>query len=579
MTDTASLDAGLAHHRAGRLDEARAIYAAVLADDPDNAEAYHLMGVLLLQSSAPADAIESLDRAIALDGVVAKYHGNRAAALGALGRRDEAVAALERAVELDPADNLNRENLARAYTEAGRSEEAIAAWDAAIAADPASADAQSQIAHLLYAAGDLRGAIPHYRKAAELAPRDSERHSHLCVALNSSADHKGPEILAEHRLWNDRHAAPLAGVAPACGNDRDPDRTLRVGYVSPDWRRHPVGYLTLPALSNHDRDAFDVTLYCNRARGDDLTRVFENLGHTWKNIAGDSDEAVFETIRADGIDILVDLTGHHNGNRLLVFARRAAPVQVSWESYSFSTGLEAMDHYIGDDVQTPPALQALFTEEIARLPGSMACMAYPDDAPEVTPLPASQSGTVTFGVHANAASATPAVVKAWSDILAGFPGARIVPMGWGAPALAAVLERGGIPASAILSGDMSAPSATYDAWCDIDVALDPFPISGNIETLEALWMGVPVVTMAGDRRIARRSAGHLTTIGLTELIAATPEDYVRIASSLAADTTRLAELRAGLRARIDASPLRDGAGFTQSLEAFYRDAWRRWCGK
>jgi protein O-GlcNAc transferase len=577
MTEESPLDTGLGHHRAGRLDEARAVYAAVLADDPDNAEAHHLMGVLLLQSSAPADAVGHLDRAVALDGGVAKYHGNRAAALGALGRRDEAVAALERAVALDPADNLHRENLARAFTEAGRSEEAVAAWDAAIAADPGNADAQSQKAHLLYAAGDLSGAIPHYRKAAELAPHDSERHSHLCVALNSSAAHTGPEILAEHKLWNDRHAAPLAGVAPPPANGRDPDRRLRVGYVSPDWRRHPIGYLTLPALRNHDREAFDVTLYCNTARGDDRTRLFENLGHSWKNIAGESDEAVFETVRADGIDILVDLTGHHNGNRLLVFARRAAPVQVSWESYSFSTGLEEMDYYIGDELQTPPALQALFTEEIARLPRPMACLAYPDDAPDVTPPPASRTGVVTFGVNANAASATAAAIEAWSDILAGFPGARILPMGWGAPALAAALERGGIPASAILARDMSAPTATYDAWCEIDVALDPFPISGNLETLEALWMGVPVVAMAGDRRIARRSAGHLAAVGLQELIAETPEDYVRIASSLAAGTVRLAELRAGLRRRVADSPLRDEAGFTRALEAFYRDAWRRWC--
>ena len=574
MTDQDTLAAGLDHHRAGRTDQARAIYAALLADDPDNAEAHHLMGVLQLQTAAPAQAIEHLDRAVALAPDVAKYHGNRAAALGALGRRDEAVAAMERAVGLDPDDLLYRINLATALGEAGRQAEAGAVWHEVAARDPANADARSELAHLALRAGDMDAAVPLYRRASELAPDDPVRHSHLCVMLNSAAGVPLAEIYAEHRAWNDRHAKPLAGSAPPPDNDRDPDRPLRVGYVSADWRHHPVGYLTLPALSNHDPDRIEAYLYSSTAPADDLTEVFKGLGHAWRDVAREDDAALFETIRRDRIDVLVDLTGHHNRNRLLVFARRAAPVQISWESYSFSTGLDAMDYYIGDAVQTPENLAPFFAEKIARLPGSMACIGYPADAPDVGPSPAGAAGRVTFGVHASPTSVTPAVIDVWESVVAGCPDAVVLPLGWGAAAVADKLEARGL---AVLRRESSGVRGMYAPWNDVDIALDPFPVSGNIETLEALWMGVPVVALAGERRIARRSAGHLTAVGLTDLVAHSAADYARIATALAADSVRLASLRKTLRATINASPLADGPGHTRALENIYRDAWRRWC--
>ncbi|MEX2454707.1 MAG: tetratricopeptide repeat protein [Rhodospirillaceae bacterium] len=577
MTDGQTLEAGLALHRAGRFDEARDIYAACLAASPDDAEAQHLMGVLRLQTGEPADALVHFDRAVALDDGVAKYHGNRAAALGALGRRDEAAAAAQAAVLRAPDDPLHRENLATALAEAGRTAAAVGAWEDAIACDPGNASHHSSLANLLLAAGRLRDAVPHYRRAADLAPENPEYLSHLCVALNSSPDHSGPEILAEHRLWNDRHAAAFTVAAPACANDRDPDRRLRVGYVSPDWRRHPVGYLTLPALSHHDPVAVDVFLYWNAPRGDDMTELFRTLGHTWRDISGESDEAVAQRIRDDRIDVLVDLTGHHNRNRLLVFARRPAPVQMAWESYTFSTGLDAMDYYLGDAVQTPESMAGLYSEDILRFPESMACIGFPADAPAVGPSPFSVAGTVTFGVNASPASITPAVTALWDDILAGFPGSRIVPVGQSAAEVAALLAGCGIAAPRIAARPVADAMDRYAAWNEIDIALDPFPVSGNIETLEALWMGVPVVALAGGRRIARRTAGHLATLGLDELVAESPSDYVRVASALAGDTARLAGLRATLRDRVYDSALCDGEGFARALEGLYRTAWRRWC--
>lgn len=577
MSEQQTLEAGLAHHRAGRLAEAKSIYEAALAADPGNAEGLHLMGVLTLQSGSPQEALAFLDRAVAADGSVAKYHGNRAAALAALGRKDDAVAAMEAAVACDPADALQRENLANAYAEAGRTADAVAAWEEALAANPGNAAGHFALANLLYYTGRLRDAIPHYRKAAERAPDNPEYLSYLCVALNSSADHSGPEILAEHRLWNDRFAAPLTKAASPNANDRDPDRKLRVGYVSPDWKRHAVGFLTLPAISNHDPDAVEVFLYWNGGRGDDITEIFRNLGHTWRDVARETDARFAELVREDGIDVLVDLTGHHNGNRLLSFARRAAPVQIAWESYTFSTGLDTMDYYLGDAVQTPEAIDGLYSEEIARFPQSMACIGFPDDAPAVGPLPCNAAGKVTFGVNASAASITPAVAALWDDVLAGFPGSKIACVGKMAAGAAAKLAEFGLAPGRVEARPSTDLMAQYEAWNGIDLALDPFPVSGNIETLEALWMGVPVVAFAGSRRIARRSAGHLTTVGLADLIADTPADYVRIASALAGDTARLAELRSGLRDRVYSSPLGDGPGHARALEAIYRSAWQRWC--
>ena len=355
--------------------------------------------------------------------------------------------------------------------------------------------------------------------------------------------------------------------------------------MSADFGRHPVGYFLAPLLARHDRDRLAVVCYSGVMQEDDLTQRFRSQASGWRKIAGMSEAALAEQVRADGIDILIDLAGHTAGNRLRAFARRPAPVQATWLGYWFTTGLAAIDYALMDETTVPPGEERHFVETVIRLP-SRFCYAPPAHAPEVGPPPLLARGAPTFGSFNNLAKLTPEVAALWARVLHAVPGARLV-LKWATLAdpgrRRRIEEMFGSHAIAPERLDLrprSEHAAMLAEYADIDVALDPFPFTGGLTSCEALWMGVPVVTLPGERPVSRQTLGFLDLVGLSDMLAARDADsYVAIAAGLVADPERLAALRAGLRARMAASRLCDGPAFAREFEAALRGMWRTWCAR
>jgi predicted O-linked N-acetylglucosamine transferase (SPINDLY family) len=358
---------------------------------------------------------------------------------------------------------------------------------------------------------------------------------------------------------------------------------LKIGYVSPDFRDHVVGLNLLPLFREHDRDRFEIIAYSNVLRPDATTERFQRYAAVWHNIRQLSDEALAEQIRADRIDILFDLAGHTARNRLLVFARKPAPVQITWAGYVGTTGLAAMDYLLADRHEVPPGAERYYRERVLRMPDGYVCYDPPAYAPPVGPLPALGRGRATFGCFNNPAKITPQVIEAWAGILRRLPGARLVLKfkGWSDPCVArrftAMFAAEGIEPQRLEMLGHSPHVELLAEYGRIDLALDSFPYSGGLTTCEALWMGVPVITCPGETFASRHSLSHLSTVGLTETIASDWDEYVELAVALAGDLPRLAALRAGLRERMAASPLMDAPRFARNIEAAYRAMWRRWC--
>jgi predicted O-linked N-acetylglucosamine transferase (SPINDLY family) len=360
---------------------------------------------------------------------------------------------------------------------------------------------------------------------------------------------------------------------------------LRIGYVSPDFRRHPVGYFMRPIFAHHDPEQVEVFVYSDLLRGDIVTEFFRSHAHTWRDTHALTDEELAEQIRADEIDILIDLTLHMAHSRLLTFARKPAPVQATYLGYAHGTGLAAMDYKLTDRYLDPPGMnEAFHTETLVRLPTETNFCCEPEPgAPEVGELPARAKGYVTFSSTNTLMKINAKVIETWCQILQQVPGARLLLT---ATALAspATQERvrarftaHGIAADRIEIGNLAGVESGFSALAQADIALDTFPYNGGTTTANALWMGLPVITLAGQSPISRQGVSFLSNLRLTELIARSREQYVSIAVDLARDLDRLAALRAGMRERMLASPIMDGAGFVLGLEGIYRAMWSAYC--
>ena len=397
-----------------------------------------------------------------------------------------------------------------------------------------------------------------------------------------SAQH---DIFAESRRWEAAHAVPRAARETHSRHDRDPERRLRIGYVSPDFRSHSVSHFLGPLLAGHDRRQFEIFGYAQVAHPDIETRRLRGLADAWRSTVGMTTQAVAARIRDDKIDILVDLAGHTANSRLLVFGERPAPVQAAWLGYPNTTGSAAMDYRLTDDIADPQGPgDALHSEELARLPNGFLCFAPAAEAPAVADPPLLANGQVTFGSFNNLSKVGAATVAAWAPILARVPGSRLLLKG---RALANEQARLRLE-SLFAASNIDAARLEFHAWIDsrsghlgaydrIDIGLDPFPYNGTTTTCETLWMGVPVIALCGDRHAGQVGASILARVGLAALSADTVDDYVAAAVSLAGDAARLVELRRVLRATMAASPLCDAASFTRDIEAAYRQMWRHWC--
>ena len=615
------LRAGLEHFTRGRRVEAEGLYRRVRADPatPVNRKAHatHLLGLLARECGHLEAAVGLLAESVELlppaNEAVSEFRSNWAAALGELGRWEEAFEATGPAVEGAAGYSPAFHNRSVALDHLGRAAEAVAAADRAVALEPEYAEAHLHRADVLRKVGRLHDAEAAYYEAARLRPTDANTlrslatlladrqrldeavgarrravdlaphwagaGSDLLFTLHYHPDYGPREHHEEARAWAARHADPHAPVDAEFPNRRDPERRLRVGYVSPDLRDHPVGRLIEPAVALHDRAAFEVFCYSEVAKPDHVSRHVRDLADGWVDTPGLSDEEVADKVRADRIDILVDCAGHFGDHRLGVFARRPAPVQVSAFGYCGTTGLKTIDYRLTDPVSDPPGADEFHSEKLWRLPRVAWCYRPFDGAPDVGPLPALESGFVTFGCLNNLVKVTDQVVETWSAILAAMPGSRLILLGpAGDEHTAGRFAAHGVDPARVEVAGRRPRGAYFELHNRIDVGLDPFPFNGDNTICDALWMGVPSVALIGDRFAARRGLAHLAAVGLGHLAAESVEEYVQAAVRLAADLPALAELRAGLRGRVRASPLGDAPGYVADLEAAYRAMWRAWCG-
>jgi predicted O-linked N-acetylglucosamine transferase (SPINDLY family) len=599
----------------GKAQEAEACFRRAVQMAPHDHVPHALLGLALLDQDRVAEALESLDAAvtivphdaatrsnrgnalkrlhrageaetefraaIALAPQMAEAHNNLGSLLLDEGRFGEALAALSTAHRLQPNSCETLCNLARTLNELGQFDDARRAAERAIAINPHLAFAYNNLGASLSALGELEQAVTAFRTALRLAPSDSKNHSALLFALNFHGGQTSAEVFAEHCAWGELLADPLTRLAAVHGNDRSPGRRLRLGYVSAHFCNHAVNFFSEPLLAAHDHQQFELFCYSNGSRHDDANAHIQSCADHWREIGPLGDDEAAQLIRDDQIDLLVDLSGHIAGHRLLVFARKPAPVQVTYLGYQNTTGMQAMDYRLTDDWSDPPGTDAFYTEKLVRLPEAFFCYRPSPDAPPVGELPALASGHVTFGSFNNFAKVTPATLDAWAKILAGVSHSRLVILAHNAPSLhESLLNRfagQGIEPGRVHIVNRCPRPEYLTRIAAVDIALDPFPFNGHTTTCDALWQGVPVVTLAGNNYASRFGSSAHNVLGLTELIAASAEQYVEIATTLARDLIRLATLRGELRPRIAASTLLDGAGFARRVEAAYRAMWIDWC--
>jgi predicted O-linked N-acetylglucosamine transferase (SPINDLY family) len=451
--------------------------------------------------------------------------------------------------------------------------------------DTLSAKTQYSLGKCLAFIGELRDALGLFRRALDRDPGSSQAHSAILFLMNYIPEVTSDEILLEGQQWWRRHGAPRLRSAPPLElHSFDPERKLRIGYVSPDLARHPVGFFLAGVLPSHDRQRFEVFCYSDLTMVDDLTEHLQQHSDHWLATAGYSDEALFRIIRKDRIDILVDLSGHCGRNRLTLFAMRPAPIQATWAGYVGTTGLQTMDYLISDRQESPEWADDQACEEIIRLPDAFICWHPPPHSPDPTALPAMISRRVTFGCFNSVVKINSEVVSLWARILQQLPDSIILLKTREFAStdirnrIAGLFSENGISLHRLVMEEGSNQLGMLEAYSRVDIALDPFPYTGGTTTIEALWMGVPVVTKPGKRFCSRHSLSYLSTICLTSCVATSDDDYVAIALRLAGDLGELSSVRSGLRARMLNSPLLDAVKFTKNLEDAFGTMWRATCG-
>ena len=577
---------GAALAQEGQIDEAIATYRRAIEIKPDYAEAHNNLGDALRRKCRFDEAIASCRTALALKPGLAEGHNNLGNALKENGQLEEAIAAYRRAIELKPDLAESHNNLGFTLRDQGRLDEAIAASRQAIQLRPDYAEAHNNIGTMLKERGQLEEAVAAYRRAGQIRPDYVIAHSNLLLGLHYLPDLDAPSLFQEHRLWDQIHAQPLARLIAPHGNDPNPERRLRVGYVSPDFREHSVTYFIENLLAGHDPDWVEAFCFSDVVRADPTTARLQQYAQHWRDITTMSDSQIAEMIRRDQIDILVDLAGHTAHNRLLVFARKPAPIQVTWLGYPNTTGMSAMDYRLTDAYADPPGTtEHLHSERLVRLPETFACFRPAEDSPAVGPLPAIERGYVTFASLHTQAKLNERVLAWWAGILRQVPDSRVLMVATGLDEISrqrSLIDffggKGVGPERLEFRGRQSLQQylAIHN---EVDVLLDTHPFTSHTISCHALWNGVPVVTLAGDRHYSRMVTSVLLNLSLPELIAQTPDEYVRIAGELAGNLPRLAELRSTLRERMQASPLTDGPRFTRHVEQAYREMWRAWCAK
>jgi predicted O-linked N-acetylglucosamine transferase (SPINDLY family) len=541
---------GEAYRRLGRLGEAVIALRRATTDDPTLAEAHFNLGVVLKELGSTSEAHASLERAMALKPELPGLETNLRIVVGGLRREqfemDEAVQLLEQAVELDPTMAAARNGLGLALADRGQLDEAIQC----------------------------------FRKALELDPDDHTSRGNLLFALPYHPDFDAATIRSEAETFARLHAnQPSRGSKHR--NTADPEKRLRVGYVSPDFREHVTNFFVLPLLRNHDRSRVEIYCYADVRNRDEMTETFRAERVEWRDISQMDDQGAAARIEEDGIDVLLDLAMHSSYNRILMLAKKPAPVQACYLAYLGTTGLQAMDFRLTEPRLDPEGEGELtYTETCIHLPDGYWCYDPLTDVPSVTPLPALKNGYVTFGSMNAFRKVNVAVLERWSAVLQAVPGARMIvhaPPGFAVSWVRETLSRLGTDPTRLDFVSRLSRNEYLDTYDRIDVCLDTLPYNGGTTTLDAHWMGVPVVTEIGRTVFGRAGYAIAHQLSLLDLVANNREEYVACAVSLVKDLERLASLRATLRDRLARSPLMDAPRFARNIEQAYRRMWTQWC--
>ena len=465
----------------------------------------------------------------------------------------------------------------------GKTEIVVDLISQAVAIAPDYIDAHNNLGNALKDTGRLDEAVASYRKALTLDPKFTDAHSNLLFSAQHQKDITLKSLNDMHADWDESFAYPLRKEWSEHKNQRDLEKRLRIGFVSPDFGFHPVGHLLVGLLENKLQDEVEFICYSDR-KPDEMTERLKQAADGWIDIYGMVDETLIERLRSDGIDILFDLTGHTSKNRLLVFAHKPAPVQVSWGvGYPGTTGLKAIDYLLADIYHVPKSEDHLYSEQIIRLPDSMFCYNPPHVSPTVGPLPAEQNGFITFGSFNRPAKINDDVMAVWIKILEAVPGSRLLLKYSGIGDHSArrrlfpLLEAHGLDTSRLMLEGQSPHQDLLARYNEIDIALDTFPYSGGLTTCEALWMGVPVITLSGKTPAGRHALSYISTVGLSKFVARDVSHYVNLAVELAKAPSQIADLRSELRRCFTNSPLCDGPRFARHFADEMRKVWHVWC--
>ena len=565
----------------GHLAQARTYFERAISFKPDFAQALNNLGITYEAENQLASALDFYMRALQIDAGRSEVHHNLGNLHAKLGRVEQAARYYQRAIDLDPTSPGPHNGLGSVFLNQGRLTEARGCFERALALYPCYPEAVNNLGNVWKSQGYFAEALECYRRAWKFKQTCMYAYSNYLFCLNYDPSQDNQALAAKHREWGERYGRHAA-VGTCYSNERDPEKALRVGLVSPDFGRHPVGYFLAPLLRESDPQRVQYYCYSNRWQEDDLTARLRTFVHCWRCVKNRSDRELAELIRSDGIDVLIDLAGHTADNRLDCFAWRPAPVCVHWAGYCHS--VPSVDFSIWDWIQVPKHEERWFVETIVRLPEARWCYEAPDYAPSVTDPPLLRRGYATFGSFNNLTKLNREVVELWSRVLQAVPCSRLL-LSWRTLTDLAECERvkAAFAAHAIapdrleLQPGAHSHAGVLGEYANVDIALDPFPFTGCLTTCEALWMGLPVVTLPRSRPASRQTQAFLTALGRTEWVARDTDDYIRIGRALAGDPVRLATFRREQRGRMRASPLCDGSRFAGDFEAALREMWRTWC--
>lgn len=567
----------------GQLAEATHYCQHALSLNPNLSEAYTTLGSIAKDQGQLTTAVEHYHKALAINPQSVTAYNNLGIIYQQQGDLEQAIRCYQQALSLNPQQAETYNNLGIIYNELGQLSQAVLYYQEALKLSPDYAEAHSNLGTSLLDRGESEMALQHYRKAFEIKPHYAAAHSNYVYALNFLPEYDLTQLYQAHQAFQQQQTASLQHYAHK--NNLDPNKRLKIGYYSPDFRKHSLTYFVLPILVHHQHEQFEIYCYYNNTKIDDITQKIQQCADHWIPCVGWTDEQLAEKIHQDEINILVDFSGHTGRNHLLTFARKPAPIQYFHTiGYSNTTGLTAIDYRITDSYVDPPDVASQYSSEaLMCMPHSYYCYSPNVETPPVNDLPALQKGYVTLGSFNAYSKLNDQTLGWWAEMLRALPQAKLKLLAKSfidTEVKQQTLEKFkalGIAYERLQLGYASSTEETLAHYHQVDIALDTYPFNGATTTCQALWMGVPVLTLVGHTPAARAGLSILSAVGLKEWITYTPENYIATCIQLAQQREALQTIRQHLRSQTQTSPLMDGESYTHYLETHYRIAWQAWC--